>query len=146
MNTELAYIEKIDKLGDWITENLQEPIIQIDHFFIPGVYVRVGFLPADSILTGKIHNYECINIVAKGKISVATKEGFTQLEAGAIFNTPAGTKKAGYVIEDTVFITVHGCDKTNIEEVENYLSSDTYEDYLLKMRGLTCLQILLERH
>ncbi len=138
MNTELAHIEKIDKLSRYLKENFAEPDIEINHFFIPGVYVRAGFLPADSVLTGKIHNYECINIVAKGQICVATKEGFDTLNAGDIFRTPAGTKKAGYVIEDTVFITVHACDKTEIADVEDYLSSDTYDEYLTKVRGLEC--------
>jgi len=138
MNTELAHIEKINELGNYLKANFDQPDIEINHYFLPGVYVRSGFLPAGSMLTGKIHNYKCVNIVAKGKISVATKEGFSILEAGAIFSTPAGTKKAGYVIEDTVFITVHSCDKTELLEVEDYLASDTYEDYLINTRSLPC--------
>ena len=138
MNSDLAHIEKIDALSAYLKANFDAPDIEINHYFLPGVYVRAGFLPTGSILTGKIHNYNCINIVAKGEISVATKEGFQILEAGAIFTTPAGTKKAGYVIEDCVFITVHGCELTELPEVESYLSSDTYDEYLAKVRGIEC--------
>jgi hypothetical protein len=137
MNNTLELIDKVTSFGKYLTDNYERPPdLTINLYFLPGVYVRSGLIPAGYALTGKVHNYECINIVAKGRIAIATQDGHKILEAGAIFKTPAGTKKAGYAIEDTVFITIHNCDLTEIDEVERHLTSDTYEEYT---RRLTCL-------
>ena len=88
---------------------LAEPQIELEteHFFAHGTYTRVLHLPKDTVLTGKIHRHSCINILAKGKMMVVTAESEYEIEAPFTFVSGAGVKKAGYVIEDAVWINVH---------------------------------------
>ncbi len=81
--------------------------LRLDHFFAHGTYTRVLYLPAGTMLTGKIHRYSCINIVAQGRIKVVTDEGKIEISAPHIFVSGPGVKKAGYVIEDAIWINVH---------------------------------------
>jgi|CXWL01.1.fsa_nt_gi quercetin dioxygenase-like cupin family protein len=107
--------------------------LKVEHFNIRGVYVRSLFIPAGHVLTGAIHNHECINIVAMGDISVTDGDNETRLKAGFISVSKAGTKRAGYAHEDTVFITVHRTDLTDIAEIENDLVSKDYDTYFNRL-------------
>jgi len=52
---------------------LQMPQVDLplQHFFLPGVCVRVMYLPAGTLLTGKIHKHTHIAILAKGTMRLA---------------------------------------------------------------------------
>jgi hypothetical protein len=138
MNTELAAIDKVQKLEDCILQMPQFDDFNIEHYQIPGVYVRAGIIPAGVVFTGKIHKHQCINIVAKGKLGIFVEGGRDILEAGTLFITHPGSKKAGIALEDTVFINVFSCPVTDLDEVERYLTFDSYDDYLEHERGLLC--------
>lgn len=81
--------------------------IETKHYFAHGTYTREVFLPAGTVLTGKIHRHSCINIISTGKILVATDEGEYEIEAPHTFVSGPNVKKAGYVLENTVWINVH---------------------------------------
>jgi hypothetical protein len=68
-------------------------------------------------------------VVSKGKIRVATDEGVRIIEAPATFVSPAGVKRAGYVIEDTVWTTFHITDTTDPEEIWDECVAESYEAY-----------------
>lgn len=89
--------------------DMPEHIIQFEtrHFFAPGLYARQILIPAGTVLTGKIHRTAHINVVSKGRIVVATEEGEREIEAPYTFVAPAGTKRAGCALEDTVWTTFH---------------------------------------
>jgi quercetin dioxygenase-like cupin family protein len=125
---DIPIIHQISAIEGVIKE-LPQVELPLLHFRIPGVYVRVMEIPKGTVLTGKIHNYDCISIIAKGVISVNSIEGPKTLTAGDVSITPAGVKRVGFALEDTVFITVHHCDKANLAEIEDYLISETYEDF-----------------
>lgn len=83
--------------------------LPLEHDFADGVYVRTMFIPKGTCLTGKVHRYDCVNIV-HGDISVVTESGsrrITALGAPQRFSSPAGIKRAGYAHEDTYWTTVH---------------------------------------
>jgi quercetin dioxygenase-like cupin family protein len=124
--------DKLVELENHIKE-LPQASFPVEHFNIPGVYVRSLFIPKGHILTGKVHNHECINIVAKGDITVSDGENEERLQAGFISVSQAGTKRAGYTHEDTVFITVHKTDLTDIVEIEDDLVSPDYESYFNRL-------------
>lgn len=109
-------LEKVIKQAEQLELPLQE-------FVADNVLVRVLYIPADTVLTGKIHNFECVSIVAKGRILVSTGDGAIELNSGWVGITPPGIKRAGLTLEDTIFITVH----YNREESE--LVSETVSDY-----------------
>mgnify|MGYP001137426427 CR=1 FL=1 len=43
------------------------------------------------------------------------------LEAGDIVISPPGTKRAVYVLEDDVLITIHATDETDVDKLEEML-------------------------
>ena len=99
-----------------------------NHYYAKGTYTRELILPAGTLLTGKIHRHSCINILAKGKIKVVTDEGEYDIEAPYTFVSGAGVKKAGYVLEDAVWINVHPWDgQMTIEQIEHNVIVPSYE-------------------
>lgn len=113
-----------------VLKSLPQVELETNHFLIPGVYARVMEIPAGVALTGKIHLKECISIVAKGLIAI--NNGINDpvmLEAGWVGISTPGLKRAGYAVEDTVFITVHFTEKTDIEDIESELVCETFDDY-----------------
>jgi hypothetical protein len=134
----LVTINKVQELENCIKQYPQFNDFNIEHYQIPGVYVRAGIIPAGVVFTGKIHKHQCINIVAKGRIAIFVEGGRDLLEAGSIFITNSGSKKAGVAMDDTVFINVFYCPETELDKVEDYLTFDNLEDYLEYERGLLC--------
>ena len=108
------------------------------HHFSHGVYARELFIPKDTVLTGRIHKRSQINILAKGEISVLTENGIERIKAPATIVSPAGTKRAGYTHEDTIWITVCGVDgdETDPDALEEQLTTRTYAEYESYCAGL----------
>jgi quercetin dioxygenase-like cupin family protein len=135
----MPMVDKINNLEKYITNNFETIELPVEHFQIPGVYVRALYIAKGVVLTGKIHNFECINIVAKGSLCVTTNDDDKTiiLREGMIFNSPAGTKRAGYALEDTIYVTVHRSDKLGISNIEKYLVSDTFDEYQAQLEVLS---------
>lgn len=103
----------------------------VEHTLIDGVYTRTLFIPKGSLLFGKIHLKECVNIVAKGDISVLTETGSGRFKAGHVAVSPPGIQKVGYAHEDTVFINVFRTDETDIEKIEAQVATTEYAEDLI---------------
>jgi len=102
--------------------------MKTEHYFAYGTYTRVLYIPADTILTGKIHRHSCINIISKGRIKVATDDGDLEISAPHIFVSGSGVKKAGYTLEDTIWINVHPWEgEENLELIEQKLIAPNYK-------------------
>ena len=119
---------KIERLEGLMRQEAQIEI-KTAHRFADGLYAREIFIPKGTMLTGKIHKREHLNIVALGEISVLTEAGPQRIKAPFTMVSLPGTKRVGYAHEDTVWITVHATDETDIERVEGELVVDTYEQY-----------------
>ena len=104
----------------WI-EGLEASLLSVDahtegdspdcplvHTFSEGLYVREIFIPAGTMLTGKIHKHEHPNFLMQGKVSIITEDGGAQImEAPQSIISPAGCKRALYTHTPTWWITVH---------------------------------------
>jgi hypothetical protein len=103
--------------------------LPVEHYQVDGVYVRSLFLPAGTLLTGKIHNFENIAILAQGTIRVSNGTDAYVLTAPHIMVDKPGVKRIGYAETDVTFITVHKTANTEIDDIEKELVSDTFEEY-----------------
>ena len=103
--------------------------LPVEHYQVDGVYVRSMFIPAGTILTGKIHNFENIAILAQGTIRVSNGTDAYVLTAPHIMVDKPGVKRIGYAETDVTFITVHKTANTEIDDIEKELVSDTFEEY-----------------
>ena len=89
------------------------------------------FIPKGTIVMGKIHKYEHPNFVMSGDIVIMTPDGEKRIKAPCQFVSPAGTRRMGLALEDTVWVTVH----QNLEELrdheqlEDMCSTRTFEEY-----------------
>jgi hypothetical protein len=101
----------------------------VTHYQIEGVYVRSMFIPAGTMLTGKIHNFENIAILAQGTIRITNGSESYVLTAPHILVDQPGVKRLGYAETDVTFITVHRTDNVEIDDLEKELVSKTFEEY-----------------
>lgn len=99
------------------------------HHFAHGTYVRELRIPKGCVLVGKIHRYDTINILLKGKIRVATDAGEKMLEAPLVFTAPAGVKRAGYALEDTVWLNIHPAVTTDLNQIERDVTVESFEEF-----------------
>ena len=91
----------------------------VKHHFAPGSYGREMTLQAGMVVVGKIHKHAHINVISKGRVQVFTEQaGVLELAAPCTFVSSPGTKRVVYVLEETVWTTVHVTDKTDLAEIE----------------------------
>ena len=116
--------------------------LPVEHTFANGMYARKLFIKKGTLLIGKIHRKECINIVAKGDISVLTETGSLRVQAGYTVVSPAGIQKLGLAHEDTIFINVFQTNETDINKLEQEIACESYEALELPLisEGITICQ------
>jgi hypothetical protein len=125
---DVAFRDKIMNLEDEIRK-LPPVEAELKHYFSRGVYARALYLPKGSVLTGKIHKYSQINVLLKGKMAIASIEGTKEVNAGDVIESGPGVKRAGYALEDSVWLTISGTHETDLEKLEDELISPSFESY-----------------
>ncbi len=92
--------------------------LDVKHHFAPGVYAREVLLPAGSVVIGKTHKTEHLNIIAQGHCTVHCMGKILEIHGPYTFVSKAGAKKAVYSHTDVVWINIHLTDETDIDEIE----------------------------
>lgn len=98
-------IEQIVGLEKQMLEMEQLPILT-NHHFAAGLYGREIIIPADTLVTGKAHAFEHLNVCI-GDITVWTEDGMKRLTGVHVLRSRPGTKRVGYAHAETHWITVH---------------------------------------
>jgi len=101
--------------------------IEPTHKHCEGVYAREITIQAGVALVGEIHTHAQINVVSKGKIRVATEDGVRTIEAPCTFISPAGTKRAGFALTDTVWTVFHATEETDQQTIKDEFIAPDYE-------------------
>ena len=121
----------IDALEAAITADLPLVEIPVKDYFSKGVYAREIFIPKGTVITGKIHKYTNLNIMSQGEMSVLTEDGIKRVKAPFTIVSPPGTRRVAYAHEDTIWTTIHGTEKTDVDEIEAEFVAQTPKDYQL---------------
>ena len=86
----------------------------VKHYFSPKdekygccTYAREMFIPKGTLIIGKIHRHQHLNIISKGKVVVYTEFGEKHLEGPVTFVSEIGLKRSVYAVEDTLWTTIH---------------------------------------
>lgn len=103
----------------------------VTHHFAPGCYAREMLLPADHTIIGKIHKHSHLNIISKGKVIVSTEGGKEEFTGPCVFTSLAGTKRAVYAVEDTVWTTIHPTNETDLEKIEDEIIAKSFDELCL---------------
>lgn len=109
---------QMKQLEQAIADNCEPAELKETHHFADGIYGRELFIPAGTVLTGKIHRHSTLNLLIQGDITVTTPEGMKRIQAPAVFVSEPGTKKAGYAHTDTIWVNVHPTKITDLAAIE----------------------------
>ena len=112
--------EQIDRLQ---TEMVKMPQVELqtEHYFVPGMYCRRVYRPAGTLIVGKVHKHPHFFLCAKGEIIAWTEKGMKKLQAGDVVECQPGTKRVTLATQDSIGVTIHKTDKTDLDEIETDL-------------------------
>jgi hypothetical protein len=118
-----------------IQSTLEDCIVK--HYFSPKdekygccTYAREMLIPKGTLIIGKIHRHQHLNIISKGKVVVYTEFGEKHLEAPITFVSEIGLKRSVYALEDTLWTTIHLTEfvgEDNLDKIEEEVISPDYE-------------------
>lgn len=119
-----------------IESTLENCIVR--HYFSPKdekygccTYAREMMIPKGTLIIGKIHKHQHLNIISKGKVVVYTEFGEKHLEAPITFVSEIGLKRSVYAIEDTLWTTIHLTEfvgEENLDKIEQEVISPDYQE------------------
>ncbi len=118
--------------------------LPLKHTFAPGTYAREIFLPKGVIVVGKIHKHAHLNIISRGHVVVVTEFGLKEIdarEAPVTFTSDAGSKRALYCYEDTIWTTIHTVHSTDLAEIEREIIAPDYPE-LDAFLARECLKLI----
>lgn len=126
---ELSDLEKVELIEAEMLKG-EQVLMPLKHHFIGGVYARELFIPKGTLLTGRIHLFDQINILSKGDISVLTDKGMVRVQAPFTIVSPPGTKRIAYAHEDCVWTTILRTNETDPEKIEQSCTVANRAEYL----------------
>lgn len=114
---------------------LPQTDLPVRHFYIEGrkcshVYAREIAIPANVAAVGRVHKFETINIISKGRVIVASDEGVRDIRAPFTWVSKPGAKRALYAIEDLLWTTFSLTDELDAAKIKDDLGTVTYEEFL----------------
>jgi hypothetical protein len=97
--------------------------------FAPGVYLREIFMPADTVVIGKVHKTKHFNILIQGACLIVHNDGRREeLRAPCTFVSDCEVQKVLYILEDMIWQTVHVTDETDLAALESILISKEHPE------------------
>ena len=111
-----------------VIEKLPQIEVPLKHRFLDGLYSREVTMPKGSIVVSKTHNLENLTIISQGEcVELTEGHEVRYLKAPCTMISEPGIKRALYMLEDTVWTTVHQNPENtrDIKELEQlYLKPD----------------------
>jgi len=109
--------EMIDRLqGEMV--KMPQAELKTEHYFSGGMYCRKLFRPAGTLIVGKVHKQDHFFMCATGEIISWSEKGMVTLRPGDIIESKAGTKRVTLAVTDSIGVTFHRTDKTDLDEIE----------------------------
>ena len=117
----------------------------VDNVIADGVLARTVLMPKGEIIIGEKHKQETINILVRGELKVWVNGKIKHLKAPYMVKSEANTRKVAYIIEDTVWTSIHRISSTDMEKIEDEVIVKTTREELIQelkninMKELECL-------
>jgi len=102
----------------------------LKHSFAKGCYVREISVPKGNLIVTKIHKVDHPCFILKGDCSILTEEGVKRIKAPYHCITKAGTKRVVYVHEDTVWVTCHITEETDLKKIEEEVIAKNFDEII----------------
>lgn len=107
---------------------MAQAVLTTAHHFSEGVYVRELRIPAGATAVGKIHKTRHLLIMASGDMLVVTDDEPKRLTGFNIIETQPGEKRAVHALQDTVLVTVHVTDETDLNLIEERVIAKSFDE------------------
>lgn len=103
-----------------------QPLEQVEcplkHHFAPGLYLREIFMPAGTVVVGRVHKTRHFNVLVQGACYIVHDDGRREeLRAPMVFVSDIGIQKILYILEDMIWMTMHCSDETDISKLDELL-------------------------
>ena len=110
----------------------------LKHWLAPGTYCREIHLTKNTVVVGRIHRHQHMNIISKGEVTVYTEFGYEHFKAPASFISEAGTKRVVWVHKDTIWTTIHPnpTNETEIPKLEEMFTASEYAELGMEIETL----------
>ena len=135
---ELDFDKALDYTKDQLREliaGLEEKLkglpqmeLPLNHYFSRGVYGRELKIPKGTLIVGKIHKYQVMNVVLAGEVSVLSIDGVMRIKAPHTFVSSPGAKRVIYAHEDSVWMNFLGTDETDTDKIEAEFIAKDYSE------------------
>lgn len=103
---------------------------EVFHHFAPGIYAREMRVPAGAVITSRVHKFENLSILSKGRMALYLADGTVrEISAGFHLVAPAGSRRVAAVLEDAVWTCMHNTDERDLEKIEAHFIAATPADY-----------------
>ena len=143
INPKVPTREEIERLQREMA-NFPQVELVTDNYFSDGMYCRKVFRKAGTLIVGKVHKKDHFFMCAMGEIIAWSENGMKKLLPGDIIESKPGTKRVTLATMDSIGITVHKTDKTDLDEIEAELvepdetamfgSDNKLKDWALEMQ------------
>ena len=121
---ETPYESKIRRLAEVVVGQEQVPC-PVTHHFGGGQYVRETLFPAGTVVIGKYHRFDTVNILLQGTISLVNTDGTLKtIRAPQIIISKPGVK-CGYAHDDVIWCNIHATEETDLEKIEQHFIDET---------------------
>ena len=128
----VGFRDKIQDFENFLCQQegakLGDDACPLKHIFADGLYIREITMPANTFLTSKIHKTTHPYFVLSGDVSVITEDGTVRIKAPYSGITQAGTKRALYTHEETVWATVHKTNETDLKKIEAEVIAEDFSE------------------
>jgi len=106
---DLKILDKVNSLEESMNNLPDDVKIQclVSNEFCQDLYARTIYMYAGLAIVSREHLHDSFAFVRQGSFDVTTDAGIVRYNAGDMFVTYAGAKRALYIIEDTILTTVH---------------------------------------
>ena len=116
-------------------------IVEPVHRFADGTYTREITVPAGSVIVGKTHKKETLNILLKGKAILASGGTVRLVEAPLTFVSEPGVQKAAFVLEEMTWLNVHPTSERDLEKIEDeFIEKDEELERLAARQQTTAIE------
>ena len=104
----------------------------VDNVIADGVLARTVLMSKGDIVIGEKHKEETINILIRGELKVLVNGEVKHIKAPYMVKSKANTRKIAYIIEDTVWTSIHRVTSTNLDDIEDEVIIKTSNEDLVK--------------
>ena len=136
-----SFINKTLQVEEFISQlpgaKFGDACTPLEHFFGDGIYIRKMTAPKGMFNVSKLHKTTHPFFILKGDAEILTENGAIRIKAPHFGITKAGTKRAVFFHEDTIWFTIHATKETDLKKIEDELIAETCDE-LPEKENLLC--------